>query len=1153
MSGVKDRIKMFESFSPDSTSSPSSTADKPRPSSASSAKKRKPFGKSIGDAWTGAAKTNSANSFIDSPSASAGARNPEFGYKVSYPHKRPTSADRSKYEGKISPKFKTETTQGFVKRKQAFAEASEAGRTDEHDGEKENVVSSTATNDSPMNTGRSVRSTGSNKKAYKSVMLPKHLQKIRDRSSKPAESSPAATGGRKEEQGSTFKTTRSDKMKALQSKLGNQLTFLGGGGGGGSRAGGKEKEQSNEELEKSRGAKKSDKMKALQSKLGNQLTFLGGSGGGGAGGKESTASPKNRAPKSSKRRGRKKSSKLKALQGQLGKQLKFPGSDLYSSKIQDKEDLEIISSFASPTKTGTSFSKKNNMTPGMEAFMGNVKRREPPRNENTAPLKDSEKVVLPSFPPPHLEDPPETIPQTPENLVAKDVPEGQHHGKHLLNYTDEAADSISYEEKTSNDKFIEEPSTVETFSKEEEEEPAPVLPARNFEEKESSGSDSSSEEDGDSSENSSSEEEEVAPSKPPRVPGRRKMQGSYAAAASAAPSPTAHLKEEIERLRTELETARGDRPKPFGPGSDGSIPKSSRLSARLQKMDEHTKRGKELVNIYAEKSRPYIKKGLRRARFCLPSCGKLFYADERSEIFSRVVALLWLHIAGSFLLLFCAICAISEYSWTPQFSRNMHGMSLMVLLFVKAITSTLVVGSIYKNMDTAACMFPFYRCWKSEFEPMIIYEKAWLKGMTYGKLVDFAFGIWTWVAYSSANRIVGRPYSESLSALMFFVFVGLFLVDVWAPLLLCDMGLLIRRWLDSVPEHYVRDGYTLHGVFQTGSDEEEEVDLSDDEEMGTKGAVVRDSYFSPSGNAKSNGGARPPSETPRTPLSKLDSARAWGAVTERDHNRPAFVPKLSLASKGSTKQKKSHLSGMPKFGKGASSTQQSAPAESTFTSVQHHSGGYDSVNQHDQYGYQDNAQGNDNLASIHEEYEDHTVDDPWDRHVDEHGNQYFIHRVTFESVWEKPVGQEATTADDQGNGWAESTEANHSADLTGAAPDVEYRVLSNSSHIEAQDFEFSWAQMNVYSTVMLELNTVPSPEMVTENIASKGFHVVAQGVKGCKFTVYFFAKNYYEDAHFYGEIRFDSKTRHLTAVFKCNQKASVDIFLSALRLQDFTF
>ena len=630
---------------------------------------------------------------------------------------------------------------------------------------------------------------------------------------------------------------------------------------------------------------------------------------------------------------------------------------------------------------------------------------------------------------------------------------------------------------------------------------------------------------------------------------RHKANNSYSAAASAVPSPTAHLKQEIERLREELKTARGERPKPVVSKSVDAAEKSSRLSARLQKLDSHTKRGKELAQLYAKKSQPYIKKGLRRSRFCLPSCGTLFYADERSEIFSRIVALLWLHIVGSFVLLFSAICAIAEYSWTPQFSKSMHGMSLMVLLFIKSISSTLVVGSIYKNMDTAACMFPFYRCWKSEFEPMIIYEKAWLKGMTYGKLLDFAIGIWTWTAYSSANRIVGRPYSDSLSALMFFIFVGLFLIDVWAPLLLCDLGLLVRRWLDSVPDHYVRDGYTLHGVFQEDSDGEDDDDLSDDEEMGTKNVTVRDSYFSPNGNAKSNGSARPPSETPRTPLSKLDSARAWGAVTERDHKRPSFVPKLSLGSKGSSKQRKSHLSGMPTFGKTKSETHHSGPADAAFTSVQHHSDGYDTVHQNDYYGYEDNYHSQNNLASIHEEYESHSADDPWERHEDENGNEYFVNRVTFESVWEKPSYDQSTA--EQGNHWDDGT--HNPSEQPAEAENLESQSLSLNNHIEAQDFEYSWSKLNVYSTVMLELNSVPSPEMVKEAILNKGFHLVAHGVKGSKFTVYFYGKNYYEDAHFYGEIRFDSKTRHLTAVVKCNQKSSAQFFLSVLRLQEFTY
>ena len=58
---------------------------------------------------------------------------------------------------------------------------------------------------------------------------------------------------------------------------------------------------------------------------------------------------------------------------------------------------------------------------------------------------------------------------------------------------------------------------------------------------------------------------------------------------------------------------------------------------------------------------------------------------------------------------------ISTYSWTPQFSRAPTGMSLLVLTFLKAITSAIVVASIYRNIDTAACMFPFYSCFHISF------------------------------------------------------------------------------------------------------------------------------------------------------------------------------------------------------------------------------------------------------------------------------------------------------------------------------------------------------------------------------------------------------------------------------------------------------
>ena len=595
------------------------------------------------------------------------------------------------------------------------------------------------------------------------------------------------------------------------------------------------------------------------------------------------------------------------------------------------------------------------------------------------------------------------------------------------------------------------------------------------------------------------------------------------------------MQSEIEQLKTELETERG---------------RKRRNAEKEMERKERVEKVKEKMNLYVEKAKPHMLKGVRKSRFCIPSCGKMsLKRDERSEIFGRTIALLWLHFIAGFMLFLCAVFGVIQYSWTPQFSRAPSGLSLMVLLFFKAITSLFVAGSIYKNMDTAACMFPF-KCYKSEYEPMIIYERDWLRHTTYGKLLDFAVGIWTWTAYTSANRIVGRPWSESLDALMFFIWIGLFLLDVWSLLLLIDMGALIRRWLEKVPGHHIRDGYTLHGIVNDSEDDEEEIDLSDssssgesdeDEEMGHarngRGKAPRQFASSPD-KKKSSGEVRVPTETPRTPLSKFDSARQWGAVTEREHNRPEFVPKLSLGSAwGKPRKNKSHLAGMPTFDNAKSGSV--GEEEAVYNQVAQKEAEYQNA---------------DNLGVIEEEAVDFGgQEDMWDAHMDEYGQQYFVHRETLESVWEKPTANYSEWNDDRAattewNGYketAEPTAVTSTEELTSK--------LSLNNEISPQEFEAAWSQMKVYSTVMLELNTVPPPNMVIEHVSSKGFRVIAHGVKDSKFTIYLFAKSYHEDAHFYAEIRFDSKTRHLTAVFKCSKKRVIGDFLSSLGVQDLAF
>ena len=111
-------------------------------------------------------------------------------------------------------------------------------------------------------------------------------------------------------------------------------------------------------------------------------------------------------------------------------------------------------------------------------------------------------------------------------------------------------------------------------------------------------------------------------------------------------------------------------------------------------------------------------------------------------------------------------------------------------------------------------------------------------------------------------------------------------------------------------------------------------------------------------------------------------------------------------------------------------------------------------------------------------------------------------------------------------------------------------ILITNNEILPQDFEILWTKLKISSTVMLELERVPAPNAVVEHISAKGFRVVASGVKGTQFTVYLFAKNYNEDVKFLSEVRFDSITRHMTAVFKCRKKSKLDFFLGILCVKD---
>jgi hypothetical protein len=627
-----------------------------------------------------------------------------------------------------------------------------------------------------------------------------------------------------------------------------------------------------------------------------------------------------------------------------------------------------------------------------------------------------------------------------------------------------------------------------------------------------------------------------------------------------------HLYEEIKRLRSELENAKSARSGDIHNHTSSNINTdqtnnnnvnqteineiNNRPKTAREKIEDTKKTARKILRVAHAVGKRKSVKWAYYNRFCLPSCGKLQRNDSKAEIFARIIAQLWLHSICAFFLLFIAIIAVTTYSWAPQFYRAPTGMSLLVMVFFKTITSTIVVASIYRNVDSTACMLPFYSCWHTKYEPMIIYEKAWLRGITYTKLFDFAVGMWTWAAYFEANNIVGRPRTPTLDFLMTWLFLILFFIDIWSLLLVFDLGMIIKSWLTEMPDNHVRDGYTLHGFMEDSDDDSNTDDDSSEYNSDDGGELFVDENNKTRKNISNNfnngtplkqNSSRAAKETPRTPLSKQDSARLWGAKTERGVDRPVFVPKLELGAGKSSKSKKrvSHLSGLPTFPKIAEPKIESnldsiaenisiknAPEASNNLNQEHYNQQHDTIHENEKYHTGKN--------------EERTQNDEWEAHADHEGNQYFISKYTGESVWEIPKSNlEEHTID-----MTAETGINHIEE------DYEKHYLSINNEIIPYNFEQLWTKMKINSTVMMELHNVPAPKMVIEDVSSKGFYVVASGVKGSKFTVYLYGKNYNEDVNFLSEISFDSITRHMTAVIKCDHKPKLNFFLGILRVKD---
>ncbi len=184
-----------------------------------------------------------------------------------------------------------------------------------------------------------------------------------------------------------------------------------------------------------------------------------------------------------------------------------------------------------------------------------------------------------------------------------------------------------------------------------------------------------------------------------------------------------------------------------------------------------------------------------RVRYFLPSMTK--FTDTLTtlrkidlEIFRRVVAIVWIQLVTAITLGVLGTVAWIYYGSTAQFSSVYVGASLNTTIFVKALTSFLVVAAAFTNLDMEAVFEPF-GCLKilsgrkisATYEMgFVTHKEKQVRRMTAAKILDCASGAWCAVALVAGSS--GVPLLQIFTAsIPPLVMLAVLVSDVWVPVL----------------------------------------------------------------------------------------------------------------------------------------------------------------------------------------------------------------------------------------------------------------------------------------------------------------------------------------------------------------------------------
>jgi hypothetical protein len=186
-----------------------------------------------------------------------------------------------------------------------------------------------------------------------------------------------------------------------------------------------------------------------------------------------------------------------------------------------------------------------------------------------------------------------------------------------------------------------------------------------------------------------------------------------------------------------------------------------------------------------------------KIKFFLP-CSLLSCSDSQNILLqsleSRVIAIIWLELVSSLVIICSSIYAHLQLSWAQQFQLKegvlaLVDLAIINLLYIKGASGIIVVMAISKNCSKRA-IFSEFGCVHDDdnIRVKVLINREFLVFNGFLKLLNFSIGIIAWINLLSAWGIAGSDAPKEIKVILVILMLAHILTDILATSLFAMVG-----------------------------------------------------------------------------------------------------------------------------------------------------------------------------------------------------------------------------------------------------------------------------------------------------------------------------------------------------------------------------